>query len=55
LTCTLTKKGITVTYTVQNLHNRGLKEMARQLELHPGESSGGFIEYALDFEGEGEG
>ncbi len=30
-----------------NLHNRGLEEMAHLLELHPGESSEGFIRYAV--------
>lgn len=30
-----------------NLHNRGLREMAHLLELHPGESSRGFIRYAV--------
>ena len=30
-----------------NLHNRGLKEMAHLLELHPGESSEGFIRYTV--------
>lgn len=33
-----------------NLHNRGLQEMAHLLELHPGESSNGFIQYALEFD-----
>ncbi len=34
-----------------NLHNQGLKEMAHLLELRPGESSNGFIQYALEYDG----
>lgn len=30
-----------------NLHHRGLQEMAHLLELHPGESRGGFIAYSV--------
>lgn len=33
-----------------NLHNQGLKEMAHLLQLHPGESSTGFIQYAVEYE-----
>ena len=33
-----------------NLYNQGLKEMAHLLQLHPGESSTGFIQYAVEYE-----
>ncbi len=33
-----------------NLHKRGLQEMAHLLELHPGESSNGSLQYALEFD-----
>ena len=33
-----------------NLHNRGLQEMAHLLELRPGESSNGFIQYAIEYD-----
>jgi aldose 1-epimerase len=33
-----------------NLHHRGLQEIAHLLELHPGESSNGFIQYVIEYE-----
>lgn len=33
-----------------NLHHRGLQEMAHLLELRPGESSNGFIRYAIEYD-----
>ncbi len=34
-----------------NLHHRGLQEMAHLLELRPGESSSGFIQYLIEYAG----
>jgi aldose 1-epimerase len=33
-----------------NLHNRGLQEMSHLLELRPGESSSGFIQYMIEYD-----
>jgi aldose 1-epimerase len=33
-----------------NLHHRGLREMAHLLELHPGESLSGFIQYTVSLD-----
>jgi aldose 1-epimerase len=33
-----------------NLHHQGLTEMAHLLELRPGESRTGFIQYVVEFE-----
>lgn len=33
-----------------NLHNRGLQDIAHLLELRPGESSNGFIQYSIEYD-----